>query len=90
MAETTHIVKSFEQELNKLRDLITEMGGMVESQVAAAAQAVVHGDRRRRDRGGGAGSEASMRSSARSSSSSSACSRCASRWRWICARSSPR
>ena len=44
MAETTHIVKSFEQELNRLRDLITEMGGMVESQVALAAQAVVHMD----------------------------------------------
>jgi phosphate transport system protein len=44
MAETTHIVKSYEQELNRLRDLITEMGGMVENQVASAAAAVVHGD----------------------------------------------
>jgi phosphate transport system protein len=44
MAETTHIVKSYEQELNRLRDLITEMGGMVESQVASAAAAVVHAD----------------------------------------------
>ena len=44
MPETTHIVKSYEQELNRLRDLITEMGGMVENQVASAAQAVVQGD----------------------------------------------
>ena len=39
-----HIVKSFEQELNRLRDLMTEMGGIVESQVALAARAVVQGD----------------------------------------------
>ncbi len=44
MSDTTHIVKSFEVELNRLRDLITQMGGMVESQVALAAQAVVHMD----------------------------------------------
>jgi phosphate transport system protein len=44
MAETTHIVKSYEQELNRLRDLITEMGGMVESQVASASAAVVNAD----------------------------------------------
>ena len=31
-----HIVKSYEQELKHLRDMIVEMGGMVESQVAAA------------------------------------------------------
>jgi phosphate transport system protein len=39
-----HIVKSFEQDLNKLRALITEMGGMVESQVALACQAVLQRD----------------------------------------------
>ncbi len=45
MPETAeHIVKSFEQELNRLRSLITEMGGMVESEVALATQAVLEHD----------------------------------------------
>jgi phosphate transport system protein len=39
-----HIVKSYEQELRRLRDLITEMGGIVENQVALAAAAVVQKD----------------------------------------------
>ena len=40
-----HIVKSYEADLNRLRDMITEMGGMVESQVALACTAVLHRDR---------------------------------------------
>ena len=40
-----HIVKSYEQDLKRLRDLITEMGGMVESQVALACTAMLHRDR---------------------------------------------
>jgi phosphate transport system protein len=39
-----HIVKSFEQELNRLRAKITEMGGLVESQVALAGEAVLDRD----------------------------------------------
>jgi phosphate transport system protein len=39
-----HIVKSFEQELKRLSGLLTEMGGLVESQVALACQAVLHRD----------------------------------------------
>ena len=39
-----HIVKSFEQELNRLRSRITEMGGLVESEVALACQAVLERD----------------------------------------------
>lgn len=39
-----HIVKSYEQELAQLRDLVTRMGGMVEAQLALAADAVVGGD----------------------------------------------
>lgn len=39
-----HIVKSFEQELNRLRDLVTEMGGIVENQVAMACQAMIARD----------------------------------------------
>ncbi len=35
-----HIVKSFTQELDRLRDLLTEMGGMVESQLALATEAI--------------------------------------------------
>ncbi len=41
---TEHIVKSFEQELNRLRTLITEMGGLVESEVAMACEAVLDRD----------------------------------------------
>ena len=40
-----HIVKSYEQELNRLRDLIVEMGGMVESQVSLACTAILNRDR---------------------------------------------
>ncbi len=41
---TEHIVKSYEQELHRLRSLITEMGGLVESEVALACQAVIDRD----------------------------------------------
>ncbi len=43
-SDAEHIVKSFEQELNRLRQLITDMGGMVEHQVADACTAVIEGD----------------------------------------------
>ncbi|MEO9188401.1 MAG: phosphate signaling complex protein PhoU [Acetobacteraceae bacterium] len=39
-----HTVKSFDQELTHLRDLIIEMGGIVESQVALAAEAIMNRD----------------------------------------------
>jgi phosphate transport system protein len=39
-----HIVKSYAHELANLRDRIIQMGGMVEAQVAAAADAVMHQD----------------------------------------------
>ena len=39
-----HLVKSYDQELNKLRNLMTEMGGIVENQVALAAEAILHRD----------------------------------------------
>ncbi|PPQ38148.1 phosphate signaling complex protein PhoU [Rhodopila globiformis] len=41
---TEHLVKSFDADLKKLRDLLTEMGGIVESQVALAAQAIAERD----------------------------------------------
>jgi phosphate transport system protein len=45
MAEGSgHIVKSYEQELARLRSRVTDMGGIVETQVAMAAQAVVQND----------------------------------------------
>ena len=45
MAEIAeHIVKSFEQELKRLRVLITDMGGLVENEVALACQAVLEQD----------------------------------------------
>jgi len=39
-----HIVKSFEHDLLRLSDLVTRMGGLVETQVALAAAAVVERD----------------------------------------------
>jgi phosphate transport system protein len=36
-----HLVKSYDQELKRLRNLLTEMGGIVESQVALAAEAIL-------------------------------------------------
>ncbi len=36
-----HLVKSYDQELKRLRNLLTEMGGIVESQVALAAEAIM-------------------------------------------------
>ena len=39
-----HLVKSYEQELKRLRDLITEMGGIVDNQVALAADAIAERD----------------------------------------------
>ena len=49
-----HLVKSFDQELKRLRDMLTDMGGIVESQVALAAGSD-HGPQRRGGdaRGGG-------------------------------------
>jgi phosphate transport system protein len=45
MSDTTHhLVKSFDTDLKKLRDMLTEMGGMVERQLALAAQAIVDRD----------------------------------------------
>jgi phosphate transport system protein len=41
---TEHLVKSFDADLKKLRDLLTEMGGIVESQVALAAEAIANRD----------------------------------------------
>jgi phosphate transport system protein len=39
-----HLVKSFDSDLKKLRDMMTEMGGIVESQVAMAAEAIQNRD----------------------------------------------
>ncbi len=44
MADTQHIVKSYGQELQRLRGLMTEMGGVVENQVALATHAIRTGD----------------------------------------------
>ena len=44
MSEGQHIVKAYEQELRQLRSLMSEMGGLVEQQVALATQAVVTQD----------------------------------------------
>ncbi|MBL8698679.1 MAG: phosphate signaling complex protein PhoU [Alphaproteobacteria bacterium] len=40
----THSVKSFDEQLNRLRDSLVRMGGLVESQIAAAIQALMRRD----------------------------------------------
>jgi len=44
MADEPHLIKSFDQELRRLRDMMTEMGGIVENQVALAAVAILDRD----------------------------------------------
>lgn len=45
MSETPeHLVKSYDTELNRLRAILAEMGGIVENQVALAAQAILSSD----------------------------------------------
>lgn len=39
-----HLVKSFDADLQRLRDMLTEMGGIVESQLAMAAKAILDRD----------------------------------------------
>jgi phosphate transport system protein len=39
-----HIIKSYDEELRRLNNMITEMGGLAESQLAAAIRAVVERD----------------------------------------------
>jgi phosphate transport system protein len=39
-----HVVKSYDLQLKRLRNFLTEMGGIVESQVALAAQAIMSRD----------------------------------------------
>ena len=39
-----HIVKSYSQELQQLRNLMTEMGGLVENQVALSTRAIIESD----------------------------------------------
>jgi phosphate transport system protein len=42
--EAEHLVKSYDVELKRLRGLLTQMGGIVESQVALAAEAIMNRD----------------------------------------------
>ena len=45
MSETPQrVVKSYDQELKRLRSMITQMGGIMETQVALAAEAIMHRD----------------------------------------------
>jgi phosphate transport system protein len=39
-----HLVKSYDQELKRLQNMMTEMGGIVENQVALAAEAIMQRD----------------------------------------------
>jgi phosphate transport system protein len=42
--EPEHLVKSYDIELKRMRNLLTQMGGIVESQVALAAEAIMNRD----------------------------------------------
>ncbi|MFQ3596161.1 MAG: phosphate signaling complex protein PhoU [Sphingomonadaceae bacterium] len=42
---TPHTVKSFDEELDELRTLVSQMGGLAEAQIAAAIDALVRRDR---------------------------------------------
>jgi phosphate transport system protein len=44
MSEAEHVVKSYDQELKRLRKLLVDMGGIVENQVALAAKAIMDQD----------------------------------------------
>jgi phosphate transport system protein len=44
MVDEPHLIRSFDQELRRLRDMLTEMGGIVENQVALAAVAILDRD----------------------------------------------
>ena len=75
-----HIIKSYDEELQRLDKTIAEMGGLAESQLAAAIEAV---SKRDSDLAA-ASSRPTARStswSARSRRRSSGCWPCASRWR---------
>ena len=39
--QSEHLVKSFDQDLKRLTDMLIRMGGIVENQVALAAEAVM-------------------------------------------------
>ena len=75
-----HTVRSYAEELNRLRDMIARMGGLAERQVADAARALVRARHRSRGRGGAARRGARRGWSGRWRPSASACWRCASRW----------
>ena len=48
--EIGHIVKSYDEELNQLRNRIAEMGGLAETQLAGALEALIHLDTAHADR----------------------------------------
>lgn len=43
-SDTPHIVRSYEEELKRLRDMVARMGGLAERQVADSAQALIRRD----------------------------------------------
>ena len=86
-ANGSHIVKSYEQQLTKLRDMMVEMGGIVENEVALAAAAVLPKGQRRRHPTRWRKIPGSTPANATSNSSSYACSHCVSRLPATCARS---
>ena len=82
--------RHFQEELEKLKTRLLEMGGLAEERVRRA----VHGPgRARRDADRRACSSATSRSTSctsKSTTAASSCWRCTSRWPRTCARSSPR
>ena len=85
-----HTVKSFDEELNRLSQMVAQMGGLAEAQLHLAIEALVA--RRDAAQAGRVVQDDSKidLSSARFRPTPSACWPCASPWPRICARSSPR
>ncbi len=82
-----HIVTSYEQELRRLRDLLVEMGGLVESAACDRDDRRRRTGRGRRRANGGAGSGGRCPGARGGAASSFDCWPCVSRWRRICGRS---
>jgi hypothetical protein len=85
MATTGHTVKAFDEELDQLRATICEMGGLAEAAIRESMQALIRRDAEAALAWSSA-TRGSTSSRPRSSAAPSRSSRCARRWRTICAR----
>jgi site-specific recombinase XerD len=81
-----HTVKAFDEDINRLRGLIAEMGGRVETAIEEAMTALVQQDEKKAKARSSQSTVASTRWRPRWNAWWSRSSRCARRWRTTCAR----